>query len=269
MAGPVEQRMTNRLHHARSSRAKDRCAFTLLELLVVIAIFSMLMGVLLPAISRSRQQARQSACQMGLQQLGVAMNAYVVDNNGYLPYGPKAPPPSATNFYPLTGNVTSLISLQNGAPVGLGLLLGDYLTGKKELLFCPGADEKWDTQASLAAVGKSQVEGSYYYRHASVSTLSGTLPIPKMEVSRMGKNRKGRPIRCLLMDTQFVAPPAMAAFNLQTRTHHLRQNVNALHTDGHVSSHKNENDRFTVNISTSVYQSLDRILDIFESLDGK
>jgi len=238
-------------------------------MVTAIAIIAMLLGMLLPALNKSRFQARLSACQMGLQQLGVAMNAYVVDNRDYLPYGPKAPPPSATNFYPLTGNVTSLISLQNGAPVGLGLLLDGYLSGKKDLLFCPGADEKWDTQQSLAGVGRTQVEGSYYYRHASVATLSGPLPIPKMEVGRLGKNRKGRPVRCLVMDSQFIAPSAMAVFNLQTRTHHLRRSVNALHSDGHVSNHKNDNDRFIVNISTSVYQTLDRILEIFESLDGK
>jgi hypothetical protein len=90
-----------------------------------------------------------------------------------------------------------------------------------------------------------------------------------MEVGRLGKNRKGRPIRCLVMDSQFIAPASMAVFNLQSRTHHRRQIVNALHTDGHVSSHKNESDRFLVDLSASVYQTLDRILEIFESLDGK
>lgn len=261
--------MINRRKSRHPRPQASNRAFTLLELLVTITVIGLLMGILLPVISRSRFQARQSACQMGLQQLGVAMNAYLVDNEDHLPYGPKAPPPSATNFYPLTGNVTSLISLQNGAPVGLGLLLDNYLDGKKQLLFCPGADEKWDTSASLAAVGVSQVEGSYYYRHASVASLSGPLPIPRMQVGRLGKNRKGRSIRCIVMDSQFLAPASMAVFNLQSRTHHRRLFVNALHTDGHVSNHRNEDERFTVNLSTSVYQSLDRILEVFESLDGK
>ena len=195
------------------------------------------------------------------------MSSYAMDNNGFLPYGPKSPPPSATNFYPLTGNVTSLISLEGGAPVGLGLLLSDHLAGRKEILFCPGADEKLDTQASLAAVGVSQVESSYYYRHASVASLSGPVAQPTMERDRLGMNRNGVPIRCLAMDTQFIAPAKMAVFNLRTRTHHRKRAVNALYTDGHASNHKNVNDRFTVNISLSVYRTLDRILEIFESLD--
>lgn len=246
---------------------RSREAFSLLEVLVVIAIITVLLGVTLPGLNGARRLARQTGCLAGLQQLGVAVSTYAMDNKGYLPYGPKAPPPSATNFYPLTGNVTSLVSLQNGRPVGLGLLLNGYLQDSKEVLFCPGADEKWDTKASLEAVGKSQVEASYYYRHASVASLSGPLPVPNMHLDQLGRNRKGGNIRCLAYDTQFIAPAQMAMFNLRTRTHHKQQLVNALYTDGHVSEHKNVGNRFTVNVSISVYQTLGRILDIFEELD--
>jgi prepilin-type N-terminal cleavage/methylation domain-containing protein/prepilin-type processing-associated H-X9-DG protein len=245
----------------------QRRGFTMLEILVVIGIVTLLLGIMLPGLSRARQQAKETACLAGLQQLGLAISTYAMENEGYLPYGPKAPPPSATNFYPLTGNVTSLISLQNGAAVGLGLLLENHLAKTKEVLFCPGADESWDTQASLSAVGKSQVEASYYYRHASVTSLSGPLPPPRMQMDRLGRNRQGGVIRCLAFDTQFVAPPKMALFNLRTRTHHRQRSVNALFTDGHASVHKNTDDRFTVNVSISVYQTLNRVLGIFEQLD--
>lgn len=244
-----------------------RKGFTILELLIVIGVIAVLMGILLPTLSRSRQAAIRATCLSGLQQMGIALSSYAFENGGFLPYGPKAPPPSATNFYPLTGNVTSLISLQNGAPVGLGLLLADQLASKKDILFCPGADDDWDVQASLAAVGVSQVESSYYYRHASVAALSGAQPAPRMELDRLGNNRQGHPIRSLVMDTQFLAPPQMSLFNLKTRTHHRQKFVNALFVDGHASSFQNVRDRFTVNVSISVYRTLDRILEIFEGLD--
>jgi len=247
----------------------QRRGLTLIEVLIVISVIAVLVGILIPALSDSRRAGRKVACLSGLRQLGVAASAYALDHDGSLPYGPKAPPPSATNFYPVTGNVTSLLSLESGAPVGLGLLLERYLADTKAVLFCPDADQVQDSGAALAAVGVSQVEGSYYYRHASVVSLSGPLPPPRMNIDKLGKNRNGAAIECLAMDTQFLAPPMMAAFNIRPRTHHQQRLVNALFRDGHASSHPNTDGRYTTDIAISVYDTLDRILEIFESLDAQ
>lgn len=65
-------------------RHDDR-AFTLIELLVVIAIIALLMGIMLPALSRVRQQARTVYCQSSLRQLGLAMQAYAHSNDDFVP----------------------------------------------------------------------------------------------------------------------------------------------------------------------------------------
>ncbi len=255
----------------RVTRARFRARYrglTLVEVIVVIAIVTMLFGILVPGLAHSRRIAKRMACLVNLQQIGVGICTYAMENKGGIPYGPTAPPPSATNFYPKTGNVTSLISLESGAPAGLGLMLESNLAKSPESLFCPGADEPEDAQAALARVGKSQVESSYYYRHASVTTLSGSAPPPKVKLDLLGKNRRGAPIRCLVMDTQFIAPSSMAMFNLYTRTHHDQRVVNALYTDGHAETHENIDDQYQVNLSMSVYNTLDRILSIFEDLDS-
>lgn len=64
---------------------KRNNAFTLIELLVVISLISLLMAVLVPALSRARQRARALVCASGLRQMSLAANTYISDNNGFYP----------------------------------------------------------------------------------------------------------------------------------------------------------------------------------------
>jgi prepilin-type N-terminal cleavage/methylation domain-containing protein/prepilin-type processing-associated H-X9-DG protein len=59
-----------------------RRAFTIVELLVVIGIISILMGILLPTLSRVRQQANTIRCASTLRQLGTAWQMYASAHSG-------------------------------------------------------------------------------------------------------------------------------------------------------------------------------------------
>lgn len=64
---------------------KRKQAFTLIELLVVIAIIAVLMGILMPALNRVKEQAREVSCRANLRQYGVVQNMYMNDYENKFP----------------------------------------------------------------------------------------------------------------------------------------------------------------------------------------
>jgi prepilin-type N-terminal cleavage/methylation domain-containing protein/prepilin-type processing-associated H-X9-DG protein len=70
-------------------RSFPKSAFTLIELLVVIAIIAILAALLLPALARSKEQAKRTNCMSNLKQINLALQMYAGENKNFLPNLPK------------------------------------------------------------------------------------------------------------------------------------------------------------------------------------
>lgn len=62
-----------------------REAFTLLELLVVLAIIAILVAIIVPSLSKARENSRRSICLSNLKQIGISATMYADDHNGAFP----------------------------------------------------------------------------------------------------------------------------------------------------------------------------------------
>lgn len=106
----------NGIWHSTFGTRRPAFGFTLVELLVVIAIIALLAALLGPALKSAREQARSIACMSNLKQVGLALNNYANDYNGWAPYSYDATPGIAITWTKLLTSKNYLPAFQVNAP---------------------------------------------------------------------------------------------------------------------------------------------------------
>ena len=103
-------------------------AFTLVELLVVIGIIAILIAILLPTLSKSREAARRAACLSNLRQVHTAFFFYAGNYKDQVPLGYRA------------GNKqfnSMMYSFTTSKIVLFGWLSNDHPMPNPNIFFCP------------------------------------------------------------------------------------------------------------------------------------
>jgi len=134
------------LEHLRLLKL-SRFGFTLVEMLVVISIIGLLAGLIFPAYSAVKRKSSQAACASNMKQVGMAINLFANDNDGWLPPGPDGQ--TINSFISdsrFGGDTSNVVDTSN-----LEYYLTNYITtksigGKKRkgnsVFCCPAHDEK-------------------------------------------------------------------------------------------------------------------------------
>jgi prepilin-type processing-associated H-X9-DG protein/prepilin-type N-terminal cleavage/methylation domain-containing protein len=116
-------------HMDRPGKAKRIGAFTLIELLVVISIIAALLALIVPALRKARETAKEAICKSNLRGVGFAVLMYLSDNDQQM-----ADPGNANGFlwYDAQGRVRKI----SDASAYWGVVYADYLKDT-QLFGCP------------------------------------------------------------------------------------------------------------------------------------
>ncbi len=112
-------------------------AFTLIELLVVIAIIAILAAMLLPALQRAQDQARQASCLSNLRQVGMMTIMYAGDYDGFYQ------PAQRKSDWAWTGT-RDLSHFEWGGGYSLSLLLIEGYSQNPRVMHCPNFQPEAD-----------------------------------------------------------------------------------------------------------------------------
>ena len=131
------------LQQPRVNPPKARRGFTLVELLVVIGIVAVLVGILLPTLSKARESAARAACLSNLRQLHLLLVQYADANRQFVPVGYRDGSPAGQKQFN-----SMVYSGTSKRYVLWGILLQAGYMKTPGIFFCPAERDESRLQGS-------------------------------------------------------------------------------------------------------------------------
>ncbi|MBN8245826.1 MAG: type II secretion system protein [Verrucomicrobia bacterium] len=206
-------------HPGRSWRQDpSRAGFSLVELLVVIALIGLLAALMMPALARSREKARNIACVGHLRQLGLAVRMYADAHQSRLPSAELLPSAPAYTHPPLPRICDVMRAYVGSAAEG---------TNPPPVFQCPSD-----------RFGRFALEGSSYEWNTDLNGRStDERRSAHFKVIWEGRVEGGAPRR-MESEKELVFPPEVTPLFLDYEDYHPRPprpGKNVAFLDGHVA----------------------------------
>ncbi|MCW2763754.1 MAG: type secretion system protein [Marmoricola sp.] len=254
---------------AASRSAALQRAFTLVELLVVVGVIAVLVGLLLPALSKAREAAKQAQCASNLRQIVTAATLYVNESRGFWP-------PAHLDFFTKNNDRWHGTRPTNAAPFDFeGSPLRRQL-GTPQIKACPSFTFVEGSAGFERACGGYGYNGSALGSSLGVPALT-KLSLPILEYERRVVNvpAKAAQVRRPAMKIAFadaaIANPALIEYSFVTppkdgngnatspsiHFRHRRRIASVAWADGHVSG-----EPFAWTYATNVYGAANARFDL-------
>jgi prepilin-type N-terminal cleavage/methylation domain-containing protein/prepilin-type processing-associated H-X9-DG protein len=137
-------------------RALSSGAFTLVELLAAVAVMALLATLAILGVQSAADKSKSARCLSNLRQLGVAINAYAVDNDGWMP-APKDDPYSGGERW------VTLVKPYAGEQ-----------KGRNSIFLCPAEKNQ----------PPDNITGQWHYLRTDAAVYSGDVPAPQRNLRR-------------------------------------------------------------------------------------